>query len=124
MKTCRKVTRQPPTSSYLYASNLAHIPKQLAWGAAKRGRVAIKVKSAYTSQACNVCYYVDRANRPNQQTFCCVVCGYSTHADLNAAINIEHRWGDDELRSCKDGKEVKALLLQRHEEWKKQNGWP
>ncbi len=111
-------------NAYLYASNLAHIPKQLAWGAAKRGRVAIKVKSAYTSQACNVCYYVDRANRPNQQTFCCVVCGYSTHADLNAAINIEHRWGDDELRSCKDRKEVKALLLQRHEEWKKQNGWP
>jgi len=67
---------------------------------------------------------VDRANRPNQQTFCCVVCGYSAHADLNAAINIEHRWGDDELRACKDRKAVKALLLQRHEEWKKQNGWP
>ena len=111
-------------NAYLYASNLAHIPKQLAWNAAKRGRAATRVKSAYTSQACNVCYYVDRANRPNQQTFCCVVCGYSTHADLNAAINIEHRWGDDELRACKDRKEVKALLLQRHEEWKKQNGWP
>ena len=24
-------------NAYLYASNLAHIPKQLAWGAAKRG---------------------------------------------------------------------------------------
>ena len=111
-------------NAYLYASNLAHIPKQIAWNAAKRGVAAIKVKSAYTSQECSVCHNVDRANRPNQQTFCCVVCGYSTHADINAAINIEHRLGDDELRACKDRKAVKALLLQRHEEWKTQNGWP
>ncbi len=111
-------------NAYLYASNLAHIPKQLAWGAAKRGRAATKVKSAFTSQVCSVCHYPDRANRPDQQTFCCVVCGYSTHADLNAAINIEHRWGDTELRACKDRRAVKALLLQRHQQWKKHNGWP
>src|SRR6266567_1296243 len=111
-------------NAYLYASNLAHIPKQIAWNAAKRGVAAIRVKSAYSSQECNVCYNVDRANRPDQQTFCCVVCGYSVHADLNAAINIEHRLGDDELRACKDRKAVKALLMQRHEEWKKQHGWP
>jgi transposase len=110
-------------NAYLYASNLAHIPKQIAWNSAKRGRAATKVKSAYTSQACSVCHYPDRANRPNQQTFCCVVCGYSTHADLNASINIEHRWGDSELRACKDRKAVKALLLQRHQEWKQQHGW-
>jgi len=111
-------------NAYLYASNLAHIPKQIAWNAAKRGRAAIRVKSAYSSQECSVCHYPDKANRPNQQTFCCVVCGHSTHADLNAAINIEHRWGDDELRACKDRKAIKALLLRRHEVWKQQNGWP
>ncbi len=111
-------------NAYLYASNLAHIPKQIAWNAAKRGVAAIRVKSAYTSQECSVCHYPDRANRLNQQTFCCQVCGYSIHADLNASINIEHRWGDDELRACKDRKAVKALLMQRHQEWKTQNGWP
>ncbi len=111
-------------NAYLYASNLAHIPKQIAWNAAKRGVAAIRVKSAYSSQECSVCHYPDRANRPNQQTFCCQVCGYQAHADLNAAINIKHRWGDSELRACKNRKAVKALLLQRHEEWKKQNGWP
>ncbi len=52
------------------------------------------------------------------------VCGYSTHADLNAAINIQRRLGDEELRACKDRKAVKALLLRRHQAWKKQNGWP
>jgi hypothetical protein len=111
-------------NAYLYASNLAHIPKQIAWGAAKRGRAAIRARSAYTSQECSVCHYPDRANRPDQQTFCCVVCGYSIHADLNAAINIEHRRGDDELRACKNKKDVKALLMERHQVWRKLHGWP
>src|SRR6266852_443829 len=111
-------------NAYLYASNLAHIPEQIAWNAAKRGVAAIRVKSAYSSQECSVCHYVERANRPSQQTFCCRVCGYSTHADLNAAINIQHRLGDEELRACKDRKAIKALLMQRHQVWKTQNGWP
>ena len=111
-------------NAYLYASNLAHIPKQIAWNAAKRGVAAIRVKSAYTSQECSVCHYVDRANRPNQQTFCCRVCGHRTHADLNAATNIAHRLGDEELRACKNRKAVKALLMRRHHAWKKQHGWP
>jgi hypothetical protein len=111
-------------NAYLYASNLAHIPKQLAWGAARRGRAARSVKSAYSSQECSVCHYPDRANRPDQQTFCCLVCGHRTHADLNAAINIHHRWGDSELQACKDRKAVKALLLERHQAWKQHHGWP
>jgi hypothetical protein len=111
-------------NAYMRASNLAHIPEQIAWNAAKRGIRATRVKSAYSSQECSVCHYPDRANRPNQQTFCCAVCGYNTHADLNAAINIEHRLGDEELRACKDRKAIKALLMSRHEAWKKQNGWP
>src|SRR6266478_8904603 len=111
-------------NAYLYASNLAHIPKQIAWNAAKRGVVAIRVRSAYSSQECSVCYNVDRANRPNQQTFCCLVCGYQAHADFNAATNVARRVGDTELQACKDRKEVKALLLERHQAWKTQNGWP
>lgn len=98
-------------NAYLRASNLAHIPEQIAWNAAKREVRATRVKSAYTSQECSVCHSVDRANRPNQQTFCCQVCGYQAHADLNAALNIEHHCGDEELRACKDRKAVKALLI-------------
>ncbi len=111
-------------NAYMRASNLAHISEQIAWNAAKRGAVATRVKSAYSSQECNACHYTDRANRPDQQTFCCQVCGYQAHADLNAALNIEHRWGDDELRACMGRKAVKALLMQRHQAWKTQNGWP
>ncbi len=111
-------------NAYMRASNLAHIPEQIAWNAAKRGVQATRVKSAYSSQACQRCHYTDRANRPDQQTFCCVVCGFQTHADLNAAVNIARRAGDSALQLCKDRKAVKSLLMQRHEAWRKQHGWP
>jgi hypothetical protein len=104
-------------NAYLYASNLAHIPAQLAWGAAKRGIRARKVKSAYSSQECHRCHYVARENRPNQQTFCCVVCGHTTHADVNAAENLASRLGDQELAACADRKAIKALLDRRHQDW-------
>ncbi len=109
-------------NAYLYASNLAHIPKQLAWATAKRGMMAHTVKAAYSSQECSRCHYVDRANRPDQSTFICVVCGYRNHADHNAALNVSSRFGDHELATCKSKAEVKTLLFKRHEAWKKKNG--
>lgn len=111
-------------NAYLRASNLAHLPKQIEWNAAKRGIQATRVRSAYSSQECSRCHFVDRQNRPGQQTFCCQVCGYSIHADLNAACNIQQRVGDIELRACTNCQAMKALLLSRHETWKKSNGWP
>jgi len=108
-------------NSYLYASNLAHIPEQLAWATDKRGMAAHTVNAAYSSQECSRCHYVDRANRPNQQTFCCVVCGYRTHADHNASGNLASRFGDEELAACKRKEQIKALLLSRHEQWKQHN---
>src|SRR5713226_2600985 len=110
-------------NAYLRASNLGHIPKQITWNAAKRGIRATRVKSAYSSQECSVCHYTDRKNRPNQHTFCCQVCHESMHADLNASRNIAQRLGDAELRARTDKKAVKALLMRRHEAWRKANGW-
>lgn len=111
-------------NAYLYASNLAHIPAQVAWGAAKRGIRARKVKSAYSSQECHCCHYVSRENRPNQQTFCCMVCGHATHADMNAAENLASRLNDQELAACADRQALKVLLDKRHQEWQTINGWP
>jgi Putative transposase DNA-binding domain/Probable transposase len=104
-------------NAYLYASNLAHIPAQLAWGAAKRGIRARRVTSAYSSQECHRCHHVARQNRPNQQTFCCVVCGHTAHADVNAAENLASRFNDQELAACTDRKAIKALLARRHQDW-------
>jgi hypothetical protein len=108
-------------NAYLYASNLAHIPEQIAWATAKRGMAAHTVKAAYSSQECHHCHYPDRANRPDQSTFACVVCQHRDHADHNAALNLASRFGDTALAACTNKGEVKALLLRRHNEWKQKN---
>jgi len=105
-------------NAYMRASNLGHIPYQIAWNATKRGVAATRVRSAYSSQECSRCHDVDRKNRPNQQTFCCVVCQFTTHADRNASVNIAARLYDEELWACESRSEVKVLLLRRHEQWK------
>ena len=107
-------------NAYLYASNLAHLPKQLAWGAAKRGRRAQRVKSAYSSQECHRCHHTARQNRPTQQTFCCGVCGHTAHADVNAAQNLARRLGDRELAACADRPAITALLARRHQQWRQE----
>ena len=109
-------------NAYLSASQLAHIPEQIAWATAKRGMAAQTVKAAYSSQECSRCHSVDRASRPNQQTFCCVVCGHRDHADRNAALNLASRCGDEELAVCKRKEQIKALLLLRHEQWQQHFG--
>lgn len=109
-------------NAYLKASHLGHIPQQIQWNSQKRGVKATPVLSAYSSQECSVCQYTDRKNRPNQQTFCCQVCGFETHADHNASVNISRRVGDKALRACRDRSAIKALLMNRHETWKQQQG--
>ena len=105
-------------NAYLYASQLGHIPEQLAWAAAKRGMAAHTVNPAYSSQECPRCHFVSRKNRPDQKTFRCVVCGYEAHADHKAASTLASRWGDGELGACKTKEAVKGLLLRRHDTWK------
>ncbi len=48
----------------------------------------VKVKAKNTSRRCSVCGHIDADNRPSQEDFKCLKCGYQTNADLNAARNI------------------------------------
>src|SRR6266487_6175804 len=109
-------------NAYLRASHLGHIPQQIIWNSQKRGVQATPVISAYSSQECSVCHYTDRKNRPDQRTFRCQVCGLEAHADHNASVNISRRVGDTQLRACRDRSAIKAVLISRHEAWKKQQG--
>ena len=109
-------------NAYVRASNHAHIPQQIVWNVEKRGGLATLGVSAYSSQECSVCYYTSRKNRPDQQTFCCQVCGFRVHADINASVNLSRRIEDKALQSCHDRDAIKALLITFHEQWKKDNG--
>ena len=48
----------------------------------------VAVDPKYTSQACSECGHVSPDNRKLRAEFACVACGYSNHADVNAALNI------------------------------------
>ncbi|HLA43295.1 MAG TPA: transposase [Aggregatilineales bacterium] len=41
-----------------------------------------------TSRECSCCHHIDKANRVTQSSFKCTSCGFVSHADVNAAINI------------------------------------
>jgi putative transposase len=60
---------------------------KLAWS----GGVLVEVPAAYSSQTCSHCGAVDPKSRLSQSEFCCVVCGYVDHADLNAAKVLKSR---------------------------------
>ncbi len=64
---------------------------KLEYKAKLAGIPVVAVDPAYTSQMCSHCGYVSKANRPNQSTFSCKSCGFSCHADYNAALNIRGR---------------------------------
>jgi len=53
----------------------------------RQGQVAY-INPAYTSQTCNACGCISKANRKSQTVFKCVDCGHTDNADRNAALNI------------------------------------
>ncbi len=74
----------------------------ISYKAALAGSLAIKVDADYTSQACPLCSYTSKQNRPkNGLQFCCgnTQCPhrqrtgqpYTLHADLVGARNIAMR---------------------------------
>jgi putative transposase len=63
----------------------------IAYKAALAGVRVVYVNPAYTSQTCSACGHCEKANRKSQSKFLCRSCGYSAHADVNAAVNIRVR---------------------------------
>jgi IS605 OrfB family transposase len=60
----------------------------IAYKAALAGVSVVDVNPAYTSQTCSRCGHCETANRKSHARFLCRSCGFSAHADLNAAVNI------------------------------------
>ena len=109
----------------------------IAYKAALAGSLAIKVDADYTSQACPLCGYADKRNRPNNGLlFVCQnrQCAYrqrtgqpyTLHADLVGARNIAMRtlltrqdWvrtGVLSVRPDVSDSETKAARLARYAE--------
>lgn len=71
--------------------SFSQLRRYISYKAKMCGVSVVLVDPRSTSQACNRCGTVDKRNRPDQATFCCVACGHTNHADVNAACNIRDR---------------------------------
>jgi len=58
--------------------------------ALEAGKMVLFVNPKYTSQRCSRCGHIAKGNRSGSE-FKCKRCGFSIHADLNAARNISER---------------------------------
>ncbi len=99
----------------------------IAYKAALGGSMTMKVDAHYSSQACPMCGYTSKANRPTHGLlFVCQNCQYALHADLVGARNITMRtllirqdWMSTGVLSIRpdvsDG-EAKAAHLRRYAE--------
>jgi IS605 OrfB family transposase len=58
---------------------------------ASPGCEVVLVDPKGTSRECFACGHTAAENRLSQAVFCCVACGHSDHADVNAAKNIRAR---------------------------------
>jgi len=86
-----RVKARKSQRSTLHSWSFADFGSKLVYKAQKAGVRVVFVDPRYTSQQCSCCGHTEKANRPNQSTFCCKQCGHSANADKNAALNIAVR---------------------------------
>jgi putative transposase len=63
----------------------------VAYKAHRLGVAVVYIDPHNTSRTCIACGCVDKRNRPTQATFSCIQCGFVSHADYVAAVNIGRR---------------------------------
>jgi IS605 OrfB family transposase len=63
----------------------------IAYKAKRLGVAVLFVDPRNTSRTCSTCGFVDKRNRRSQAKFSCLRCGYTAHADTNAARNLATR---------------------------------
>jgi putative transposase len=82
-----KVRAKSALNDAISDSGWARLIAMINYKAQGAGRRVIAVNPAYTSQRCPSCDHVAKDNR-HEQRFNCVNCGFTEHADVNAARNI------------------------------------
>ena len=83
-----QVAQKAGLNREILAASWGGLISMVAYKAEDAGRELIVVNPKGTSRRCSSCGHTEAANRPSQAVFCCRGCGFSLHADLNAARNI------------------------------------
>lgn len=124
----KKATRkQRQANAHQSKWAFAELHVMIAYKATRADSVAVKVDAHSTSQACPMCGYTSKDNRPGKGLlFVCQSCHYTLHADLVGARNIALRtllirqdWmstGTLSVSPDVSSEEAKAERLQRYSE--------
>ena len=75
----------------LHSWSFADLGSKIAYKAELYGVPLVYVDPRNTSRTCSACNHIDKKNRKTQDKFVCTACGFSAHADINAATNIGRR---------------------------------
>ena len=71
----------------IHAAGWSQLRQMAGYKAEEAGTRLVVVNPAFTSQTCHECGHISPENRHGTK-FCCVKCGHTGHADVNAAKNI------------------------------------
>jgi IS605 OrfB family transposase len=85
VKMTRKVNRM------VHSWPFAQLLNFITYKAALAGVQVMEEDPRHSSQRCSRCGHTERKNRQAQAVFQCRACGYTVHADLNAARNLAAR---------------------------------
>ena len=96
----------------ILASAWGRVTTYLTYKAARRNQLVLVVPAHYSSQECSECNYTHPGNRAIQAEFVCQRCGFTEHADINAARVIRAR-GMAQLRAGVVVKPRKRVAMRR-----------
>ena len=86
-----RVRLRKPQRAMMHSWSFRDLPQKIQYKAQRAGVPVVFVVPRNTSRTCPSCGHTERANRPAQALFRCVVCGCSGPADYFAAVNIAVR---------------------------------
>ena len=115
MTKSSKGTKENPGTNVAQKSGLNRSIMEQCWGllaillAYKMAGGVIRVPAAYTSQRCSMCGFIDACNRDGRE-FLCLLCWSGSHADRNAARNIEDAGARKMGRPCRRGNILSSPL--------------
>jgi len=106
-----KARRKTETQRRIHSWSFAQLKSFIAYKAEERGLTVVGVDSRHTSQACSRCGHQARTSRRSRGWYCCQACGFSLHADLNAARNIAAKYHAGGGRSAAGGRPVNPPIV-------------
>ncbi|BCD47246.1 IS200/IS605 family element transposase accessory protein TnpB [Helicobacter suis] len=84
----RNVKQKSGLNRSILNTSFYQIIKFLEYKQQHNGKLFVKVPPQYTSKTCHHCGNINRQLKLNHREYCCPVCEYTEHRDINAAKNI------------------------------------